>query len=64
MRKKSINDLFSQFSKLFQDYKGQSEKRSKIYFAYLRAFNKRFGFDTHSKECAKFIQRFGKDYKV
>ena len=62
MNKKSINTLLSQFKRLIQDC--QKEKRMKIYFAYLSSFEKRFGFSTHSKECKKFIKRYGKDFEV
>jgi hypothetical protein len=62
MRKKSINSLLSQFKRLFEASKG--ERRMKVYFAYLRSFESRFNFQSHSKECKKFIKKYGPDFEV
>ena len=62
MRKKSINSLLIQFKRLIRDSK--REMRMKIYFAYLSSFEKRFGFQSHSKECKIFINKYGNDFEV
>lgn len=59
MRKKSINELYSQFAK----FKG-CVGFSRVYFAYMRAFVAHFGCAPHSKECREFVKKYGCDYKV
>ena len=58
MRKKSINDLVSQLNRTI------FVKGLTAYHAYQRSFEKRFGFAPHSKECADFCKKHGKDFKV
>lgn len=36
----------------------------RAYFAYIKAFEFRFGFAPHTKECADFVQKYGKDFAV
>lgn len=60
MKKKSINDLFAQYSSI-----GYKKGRVlTIYFAYLRAFEYRFGFAPHTNACKLFVEKYGKDHKM
>lgn len=59
MKTKSINQMFLQLSKF-----RNTKYFMKAYFAYLRAFENRFGFAPHTKKCAEFVSEYGKDFAV
>jgi hypothetical protein len=57
-RKKSINNLHSQLVRLLPLI------GLRAYFAYQRAFYARFSVQVHSMDCKKFVEKYGKDYKM
>ena len=57
-RKKSINNLVDQLNRFIN-----TAYFLRAYFAYKSSFNKRFGFDPHTKQCADFIKKYTKDFQ-
>ena len=61
MKKKTINELYTQLVKAHKEYKSGGMR---LLFAYNRAFIQHFGVEPHTKECNLFIKKYGKYYAM
>lgn len=61
MKKKTINELYTQLVKAHKQYKYGGMR---LLFAYRRAFFQHFGVDPHTKECKTLIDKYGKDFAM
>ena len=61
MKKKTINELYTQLVKARKEYKSCGIR---LLFAYNRAFSQHFGVEPHTKECHRFVNKYGKDYAM